>query len=62
MKFVVRSPEGKETVVNVPVTHSSSVPEPESEPSDSSMNLYLIIAGVLILLGGAGYFLRRKTS
>ena len=62
MKFVVRSPEGTETVVNVPVTHSSSVPEPESEPSDSSMNLYLIIAGVLILLGGAGYFLRRKTS
>jgi len=62
MKFVVKSTEGKETVVNVPVTHSSSVPEPESEPSDSNVNLYLIIAGVLILLGGAGYLLRRKTS
>ena len=62
MKFVVTSPEGKETVVNVPVTHSSSVPEPVDTPTDSNPSLYLIIAGVLVLLGRAGSFLRRKTA
>ena len=62
MKFVVTSPEGKETVVNVPVTHSSSVPEPVDTPTDSNTILYLIIAGALVLLGLSGYFLRRKTA
>ncbi|MEI8398749.1 MAG: hypothetical protein WCG33_06345 [Actinomycetes bacterium] len=62
MKFIVTSPEGKETVVNVPVTHSSSVPEPAGVPSDSNTNLYLIIAGVMALLVSAGFFLRRKNA
>jgi hypothetical protein len=62
MKFTVTSPEGKETVVNVPVTHSSSVPEPVDEPTDSNTSLYLIIAGVLVLLGLAGYLVRRRTA
>jgi LPXTG-motif cell wall-anchored protein len=61
MKFIVKSPKGVETVVSVPVTHSSSVAEPAGEPSDSNTNVYLIIAGVLVLLAGAGYVVRRKT-
>lgn len=62
MKFVVTSPEGKETVVNVPVTHSSSVPEPVGEPTDSNTSLYVIIAGALVLLALVGYLVRRKTA
>jgi LPXTG-motif cell wall-anchored protein len=62
MKFIVKSPEGVETVVSVPVTHSSSVPEPVDAPTDSNTSLYLIIAGALVLLGLSGYFLRRKTA
>ena len=62
LKFSVKASDGKETIVNVPVTHSASVPEPSDDSSGTPLLLVMAILLAIAVLVGAGLVLRKRNA
>ncbi len=62
LKFSVKASDGKETTINVPVTHSASVPEPSDDSSGTPLLLIIAIVLAIALLAGAGLVIRKRNA
>ncbi|MFY8239130.1 MAG: hypothetical protein ACOVK5_07810, partial [Ilumatobacteraceae bacterium] len=62
LKFSVKASGGKETIINVPVTHSASIPETTDGSSGTPLLLIIAIVLAVALLAGAGLVIRKRNA
>ena len=62
LKFSVKASDGKETIINVPVTHSASIPETTDGSSGTPLLLIIAIVLAVALLAGAGLVIRKRNA